>query len=374
MTQKNRLLILSALLACFSTTSLFSQISIKSASVNPDFISSTFFNSVTILNQSQSTVVVNLSVTVSQSGGEKILDIKAAPISLKPGLNVYTQSNFNVTSQLYSSTSEAKFLKTFRKLTSGTYNYCIQISDQGAGFNENLNDEYCDQVVSEDQFTLNLVSPFDGDEIETLNPLLVWNHSDPFNKLKPYEFYKILLTEKKTDQTNESAIRTNEVIFSLVDLTNHSINYPLNAAKLEYGKVYVWKVLKISSNNTVAETDVWSFKIKNKDNAINTKYAVLSKSPTTSTYQVNGEKFFFRFDEAYNYNGDLKINLFDDKRKMIPVSAKNDLADSDVVNIISTGYNSFELDLVKLKLKKGAYYIEVLNSKNEKYFLSFYLN
>lgn len=374
MKQKNRLLILGAILACFATTSLFSQVSIKSASVNPDFISSTFFNSVTILNQSQSTVIVNLTVRVNLSGGEKLLELMAAPVSLKPGINVYSQSNFSVTSQTYSSSSEAKFLKTFRKLTSGTYHYCIQISDQGGGFNENLNDEYCDQVVAEDQFALNLVSPFDGDEIETLNPLLVWNHSDPFNKLKPYEFYKILLTEKNPQQTNESAIRTNEVIFSLVDLTNHSINYPINAAKLEYGKSYVWKVLKVSSNSTVAETDVWSFKIKNKDEISNTKYALLSKSPTASTYQVNGEKFFFRFDEAYNYSGDLKINLFDENRKLIEVSAKNDLDDSDLVNIVSTGYNSFELDLVKLKLKRGAYYIEVLNSKNEKYFLSFYLN
>lgn len=236
-------------------------------------------------------------------------------------------------------------------------------------------DILCEDFASAMDDFLNLVVPYDGDTLDTKLPVLTWTHSEPFSALARNEYYKIVVAEIRKDQSAEQAVFSNPAVFSKSFLVTHSVAYPSDAVELKEGKSYAWQVQKFSNNVMVNKTDVWSFVIPVENKKPDIKYVVLKKEYDAAYYVAYNERIFFQFDEPYASEG-LSYSIYNSRHKEMKVGVTNEgRAKTAEKNdgIKHQGNNRYELDLAGYGLKTGYYYLEVLDSKNRKSVLKFFI-
>lgn len=343
------------------------QLSINSALISPENLSGSMVSNISVTNFSVE-FTAQFKIVIQNTSRSVIAETITFPVKIKKGTSLFNSSLLKVQSQQISSDKIGNYLKSFRKLPTGSYVYCINIigSNEVGGVAE-----FCDEFVVENEFGLFLVNPLDGDVLDNLHPTLIWMHTEPFGEVTPNLYYKIVVTEKHIGQTNESAITSNPIIFSQSNLLTHSVKYPLGAPELKAGKIYTWQVQKISNGKVINQTEAWNFSVPISITPSDVKYAVLNKSANQSTYRVSSGKFYFKFDEEYNSNGSIGIKLFDSDHQQVPVNVSDDRNKNAPNNFKQTGYNSYLLDIENLHLKSETYLLEVTNGMGETFNLSF---
>ncbi|HXB11478.1 MAG TPA: hypothetical protein VNZ45_05795, partial [Bacteroidia bacterium] len=166
------------------------QINVVSAEVNSFNISPRGLCQVTIMSTVPSVQVV-MQAQLLDAANEPLVTVRTNPFTLHNGINVSAKLNFSISSVVYGTASLVGYIRNSNVLPTGHYNYCVQIIPQGNVIEPG--DQYCQEIESDLSTFLFLVNPEDKDTIYTLNPLLIWNHSDPFNTLGPGEYYRMVV-------------------------------------------------------------------------------------------------------------------------------------------------------------------------------------
>ncbi len=110
-------------------------------------------------------------------------------------------------------------------------------------------------------------------------------------------------------------------------------------------------------------------------NAVNNfPCAVLKKKLDGGYYKAINGRLFFRFDEEYYDTGDLTFNIYDDEHSLV---SSNAMLPGTIQLQVVYGDNRYHLNTVGCDitpsgaLADGFYILEVINDKNEKWYLRF---
>ncbi len=297
-----------------------------------------------------------------------LIDASTAPLIMKQGSHSLSELGAQIESQDYSTSDLSEFIRSRHILPNGIFILCYTITSKNS---ESILVEVCDEIESEQVDELVLVSPYDESEIDTKTPLLVWNHTEPFEILGESDYFNLTLTEVKEGQNAESALQSNIHLLSLDHLISHQILYPIDGTELQEGKTYSWMVQKISRGKVVQRTEAWKFKIITITPQPDIKYYTLSKLLNSGYYSAVNKKLFVRFDEPHD-NASVVIRIRDEISQDVSVEAKNEKSEISKSNVLYRGYNRFELDLAPFKLRKEVIYtLEVITQFKEIYLLKF---
>jgi len=327
---------------------------------------------------------VQLLTQIFGSSNTVLLTVKSQPFLLKKGLNVGTQADRRVAQSEYGSGNQASYIRSSHSLPSGRYKICITLLPTAGS--EKL-DDYCDELEAEFSQYLYLVHPLDGDTVESKNPILSWTHSEPFSILNQGEFYRMVVTELRKDQTAEEAVNVNQPLMVKNYVTEHQLQYPFDARELKEGGHYAWQIQKISDGVVVNKTEAWVFNLRNRPDSKSEKYVALRTQTDGAYYTAYDGKVYFKFSEDYRSQGNLNVILSDAKGTQIPVTVAQDKEKqkdkekaketapnpATATSMKRTGDNRYELDLDAQNLNSGFYLLEVRNEKNQAFYLKLFL-
>jgi hypothetical protein len=364
-----KLQILGLLVCLFSLSSLKAQVSIVSAGVNSYNITPRSLCDVSIMNPQQDVQVV-LEARLLNSANEVLLKINSAPFFLHNGLNSTATMNISLNLTEYGGTNQANYVKTSHTLPSGKFNYCCTV--QVVGLEDG--DDYCQELESDMSSFLLLVNPSDKDTVDTPYPNLVWNHSEPFNILASGEYYKIVVVELTPDQTPEVGLSVNVPVFSKNFLKDHTVPYPFDAKSLVQNKRYGWQIQLVSNGIITNKSESWEFYLRPPREKKENKYATLKKTLDGGFYTAESNMLFFKFEEAYSSFDPVACYIMDSKRQLVKAKVATDGATNNApINLKSTGYNRFEINLNDLDVSTGYYTLQIKNEKGETFLLKFYV-
>ena len=340
----------------------YSQIKIVSSSFSSYNVSPESMCGINYSNNSNEVSAIIIARIINIQGAE-VVKVISNPIILKKGVFNTLQSGLKISSTNYLNTSVSEFIKLYHQLPSGKYNYCVTIK-----INDVPEDELCEDIESENSSFLTLVNPIDKDTIETLNPVLIWNHSESFNILQQGEYFRMVVTEIKGDQGAESAINTNYPILQQNFLTKHNVLYPFDAPKLASGGRYAWQVQKLVNGVITNKTEAWEFVLKSKKDLIKIMVEVTAKL-NVAPYVVTDDKIYFKFKEEYSASEQkLDAVITDTKGEKLNLDADSKKKNALVKQISP---NRYEADLRGLGLKEGEYVLKIYNEKKQPFLLKF---
>ncbi len=304
---------------------------------------------------------------------ELLITVKSNPFSLKQGLNSPFDGSRSIAGTEFSSGQQASYIKTTRALPSGTFKICINVIQTSTS--ESL-DEFCDEIESNFNQYLYLVYPADKDTVETSTPILTWSHSEPFSVLSQGEYYRMVVSDIKSDQGPDAAVTVNTPLMAKNYVITHTLQYPYDAKELIPGNHYAWQVQKMANGVVTNKTEAWEFIVRKKPEEKEIKYVALKQRVDASYYTANNGKVYFKFIEEYNSQGNISVIIKSDDGKEYPVSISKDEKNnsnetSSKIKII--GDNRFILDLNTQNIKPGFYIMQVKNEKKDTYLLKFYL-
>jgi hypothetical protein len=202
---------------------------------------------------------VRLDIRVSQEdevGSVQIVQITTAPFELNIGTNVVPPSIVRSAQVKIGTGETARFLQQNGYFPAGNYVYeyrMIHLSTQELLLEQTFIHEL------EPAAPLNLVEPYDRDEICEQRPLLSWQ---PHIPLTAGAQYQVVLTEVKDRQNGIEALQYNLPIINQKGIMANLIMYPAVARDLERGKRYAWQVTAYKGNTVLNRSEVWSFTTK----------------------------------------------------------------------------------------------------------------
>jgi hypothetical protein len=334
-------------------------------------ITSSSLFALAVINTGTSPIQAIVNVSLVNSAGEIICSGKSSPFTLDRGLNRLSATRMGISEFAYGSSSQANFVRISHGLPSGQYEYCATVSIMSGG---ESGDKYCEQIESNVSSFLDLVSPFDKEEIETKNPVLIWTHSEPFSLLSKGESFRIVLAEINEGQNADAAVIANSPMFFRENLLTHQIAYPGDAPLLVPEKKYAWQVQKMLAGTIIQKTEAWEFHLKPPPPPVEHQFVVLSNSSEIGYYTPINSMIYFSFDEPYA-SGLTDCAIYSaDRIKVIP-GARGDRENANSeTDVKAMGDNRFVIDLKSFHLKSGLYTLEVKNLKNETQMLKFYVN
>ncbi len=344
------------------------EVSIVNIQLTPFNITPESMLSATVINNTENPFQVETISKLYNQDNQLLLTVKSAPFALVAGLNTSFIGSRRATIVEYANTGQANYLKTTRGLSSGNFRICVELKV----LNSEIQDEFCDELVSDINQYLYLVSPADKDSMEIKNPMLIWAHSEPFNVLSKGESFRMIVTEMKSKQSPEEAIMINIPLMTKTNLAAHNLQYPYEARGLQEGSHYAWQVQKVINGVVAAQTEVWEFSIIKKRPLEYSKYAVLKKKLDAGYYVAKNNKVFFKLDEEY-LAGKLNCKIYNEKREIIQPKARNEGVKNGGYDVKNQGLNQFEVDLEQLNVSKGFYTLQVGGAKGELYLLKFYV-
>jgi hypothetical protein len=357
------------IVCCLAHTSIFSQVQPLDVFTTEYNLTPSTMIDVLILNTGQETNA-QTSTTLYGPSMEPLLVVQSQSFNVPAGSWRASALGSQVESVQYSSGDVSAAIQAQGILPAGQFTICVEVISIVNG--ENDSQQFCKEIISNYLGFLQLLSPYHQEEIETTKPTLLWNHSEPFTSLNSQERFRLVLVEQLEGQSSQEALETNNAVFLLEAVSLHAINYPTSAQPLKQGSQYAWKVQRLSMENVVAETDSWSFTIKNSAPEIATAYAQFKAYGTPYTHMMNSDKLYFKFDEEY-LSGEFKLFLNGKDGKPLEVLATLVYTADAGTDKAKAGHNHFVADLSGLSLPSGVYDVYTVNRKNEKARLKIYV-
>jgi len=324
----------------------------------------------TLVNTTPATMVVHIEMMLSDiSSNMQVLGAVTPPITLPPGTTHINYAKlqpvqYNVLSPDFVVDPGPNGL-----LPVGNFDICYSYLAHRIEYVEKIA-EQCEGLIIEPIGAPQLVFPFDGAIIENASPQFNWLAPMPaslFTNLR----YDLDLVEVYPTQQPSDAIQQNIPLIQQHDVVGNSFMYPAGAQRLEQNKTYAWRISAKSNDSRIAETETWSFTLKNSNTENILKghdlpYVKLSKEDRGG-YAISLDELKFDY---LNESGERIWNL-----KIVDITDKNK-------KLISVEMDSIPLkpgqNLVKLNLKrhngfvnKHLYQMEVANSRQEVWRLKF---
>ncbi|RPD38064.1 hypothetical protein EG028_27000 [Chitinophaga barathri] len=144
-------------------------------------------------------------------------------------------------------------------LPAGQYLACYTLHVEGTKAENNREDCIPFTIEPVSPPLLNL--PENGAVLESRLPQFTWLPPAPVNLFSQLN-YEMLLTEVYEGQPAPEAVQQNLPLLRLTRLKENYVNYPSFAIKLDTGKIYAWTVIAKNGGQFAAQTEVWTFSIR----------------------------------------------------------------------------------------------------------------
>jgi len=230
---------------------------------------SDFWNA-SLTNNSKETYKIYLYGTLTEKKAGLIATAITTEFDLKNGTKKIKASDFQKTQEITYPNSDQKYKDALVRqgsLPSGDYTYCLYAKLKKN--NEELGNDCIEQII-EDPGMIALITPGEGEEIETGFPIYFsWIYSKTARDIK----YELKIVEVLKEQTPEVAMQSNKAWFEQADIKKNTFQYPKTANAFQEGKKYAWK---IKSGKT--ESEIFNFVIKQKTEDDSTEIAELTEN------------------------------------------------------------------------------------------------
>ena len=150
-----------------------------------------------------------------------------------------------------------------------------------------------------------LHNPADTTGIDSPFPQFNWLPAVPINLFSDLN-YDLLLVEVLPGQAKADAIQKNLPVYNINYCKTSFNNYPASMKGLDTGKIYAWKVVAKNADEPVAQSEVWTFKVKpaNKQ-AKESLYShyVLLQDDLTGIYTLRDDTLrvkYFSFEPSHS--------------------------------------------------------------------------
>lgn len=219
-----------------------------------------------------------------------------------------------------------------------------------------------------------LLSPSDGEVVQTIYPLLTWTpaFSSAFSGTVTYT---LRLVEQLAGQNTYQAIQANPAYFTQTGLVTTTLPYPPAAQVLDTGKVYVWQVHADAGGASLGSSEIWTFTLASPQTEsetllANPVYFDIKHVAPFEVYHITDGFLYIKYEEEYaTENGsELRFEVLD---KNFKTKTPEPLAVPVTKGINRIKINQCQLRLGSLK-DTDYFYFRVSNPKNEKFTLKFY--
>lgn len=218
-----------------------------------------------------------------------------------------------------------------------------------------------------------LLSPGNGDTIDTSYPLLTWTPAFAGAAFHPVE-YTLKMVELLPGQHAYQAMAANPSHYTEGGLLPTMLPYPPSARPLDTNKVYAWQVHAGYGGVSLGSSEIWTFlwrrrKPEQKDIPVGAYFRL---SLQTQANFVRVDKAFLPVvvEERYTLPPDapLAFRILDENKKVVGT-------EKDFGEALRTGFNRYLIPVCpsegKLSLPAGRYYFECRLEKSVTLHLSF---
>ena len=179
--------------------------------------------------------------------------------TLRPGINLIDPSMVHA-QWTYSSPALRELFNDYKKLPTGTYEYCVDVDlvSPGGELVPGAGGSDCLYQKPDDIFLINLVDPENNAKLHEDFPVLSWMVNYPFVSALTY---RVRVAEIKDGQNNTAAINRNNPWYQEGNLTGLSVAYPVYAKPLEKFQPYAWTVDAYYKGILLGGAAPWRFTI-----------------------------------------------------------------------------------------------------------------
>lgn len=203
---------------------------------------------------------VRLNIVVSEARAGKIAVVQTGNFSIGPGNNLIPANILRSANIALSQNPTANFIRRNQYFPQGDYEYEFNL----------LSASSSEEIISGQVFSheisppapLDLIEPYDQDEICEKRPLMTWQPSVP---AIPGLLYQVILVEMKEKQNAVEALNYNLPIVNQKGVMANLLMYPPNSKELVQGKKYAWQVTAYKDQTVINRSEVWSFELKCQD-------------------------------------------------------------------------------------------------------------
>jgi hypothetical protein len=254
-------------------------------------------------------------------------------------------------------------------LPTGVYVVCYSVIKGGNDAHDKLAEE-CETVHIEPLSPPQLVLPSDNEQITLTRPLFTWLPPAPVqsgNKV----LYDWVLVEVQATQSAANAVQQNIPVLSRQNVPFTSFQFPMAMPELDTAKLYAWRITAKTNGKPIANSEVWSFRIKNDrlSHSAATESGAFArlKSQEDGSYVVCDGVLRFQYDNEYNA-GTVAVTITD-----LTAAKRTQLALDSSEYAVHYGSNYMQLNLKENRgLKNGHFYLmEIMNEKQQKWYLKF---
>ena len=317
---------------------------------------------VSVLNPKTSPVESVFELRLEDKSHNTVLTAVSKPLTWRSGMTTLTPSVRSSIPVIYAKSALAQTLRETGRLSFGTYILCYRCLDAK---DQTVLGVACRERTVLPMLPPELISPANGENVETLQPLLLWRGPMPLQQNGVS--YALRLVEKPTDKTDAfSALRMRAPLVNAMVKTTY-LPYPITAKPLEDGKTYAWQVEAKAGDLSLGATEAWTFTVKLPKIVPIVRpeqsYCWV-KEVEDGRYCSPTDSLKFMYD---NLEGETTLTY------SLTNTATKTLEKSLPTISLSAGTNALVLPFETLKsiAPKVLYRLEIVNSKGRHYFLPF---
>ena len=290
---------------------------------------------------------IKLEIMVVQDfevSSEQVVHIVTEPFEVNAGVSTVPPTIVRTAKVKIGNGAAARFLQQNGYFPSGQYIYDYKIivaSTQEVLLEQTFMHELTPAAP------LNLVEPYDKDEICELRPLLSWQPHFPMTAGAQYQ---LVLTEIKDKQHGIEALQYNLPLINQKGISANVMMYPAVARDLEKGKKYAWQVTAYKGTTVLNRSDVWTFSMKCADTVAEIKpqlsYRDIEDLAKGNFYMAQGRLSFVLVNSYAEQPLQYAISCLTDPKlrvKNLPVKT------------LARGRNKVDIDLSENKAFKQDY-------------------
>lgn len=216
-------------------------------------------------------------------------------------------------------------------------------------------------------FPPSLLFPFNNDTLEVETPVFAWSPVMPVQQSGIR--YTLKMAEISGGQTPEQALINNRPFLIYDAAESLTSIYPPGNMPLQKGNHYAWQVIATTTQGILSCSETWRFCVRENEekdtlSMAHRVFLSVKSSPSGTTYLVNGNHLFIRYEEAYS-DGDgglMYVLSSSDTHENILNGKIFPLAEQK-------GFNNYALDITSLR--EGRYIFEITDEKGKKGYVVF---
>jgi len=216
-----------------------------------------------------------------------------------------------------------------------------------------------------------LLSPEDGDTVQTPNPILTWTPA--FSTYLPGNVtYNLRVVPIFTGQTKQQAISSNFPAYQESGIPMPLQIYPNTAQPLDSNTSYAWQAEGFSGSSSLGQSEVWEFcycfSPLTDSILVPQVWHDLQPDHTENIYLLTSDSLRFRFTDPYLISDSVHIRF-----ELIREETGEVITDNNTCSDgpFPSSRINYTMDLQGLQMHKGTYRLLIYDTKGQKYVMRF---